>query len=171
MNDYQSFFSRKCWQGIRFRRKFTLDPFSLFLLFRSAFSDFKSQTLLFPFACYLLSSCVSIAPKSDCLTVDQVRSLGRNENVSVCGQLTYGFENKNLYASREDAEKFKFKHCIAVGLADKFDSSQLVEMSGKWVRVTGLLTQQSCPKDSICPAACSNVGIFVKTVEVVPPSK
>jgi hypothetical protein len=117
------------------------------------------------FACTLLTACSSNTLRSDCLDVDEVRTGQRTGTASVCGYLSYRFEDKNLYSSAIAAENYDNRQCIAVGLAPGFDSTKLRALSGRPVRLTGRLTDHACPEGAICSASCSQIGIFVEDVQ------
>jgi len=55
---------------------------------------------------------------------------------------------------------------MSVGKAKEY-SGDLGKFDGKWVRVSGRVVEKFCPSGVICPAACSDFGIFVDTVEEI----
>tara|TARA_R110002049_G_scaffold305960_1_gene503647 strand:+ start:502 stop:903 length:402 start_codon:yes stop_codon:yes gene_type:complete len=86
------------------------------------------------------------------------------ETVSIRGYLSYDFEDKNLYASERHARDYDQDHCISIGVAN--DAIPDLEGSNdQWVTVSGTLTDDFCPPDTICMASCSQVGIFVEALQ------
>jgi hypothetical protein len=120
--------------------------------------------------CTAACSSLQISRQDQCVSVDRALSEINDTNgtqIAVCGFLKYEFEDKNLYVSKRDANQQLFRNCISLGKASDY-SGDLEKLNGKWVRVTGLATSKICPADSICQAACSDSGVYVRTVETIP---
>lgn len=113
------------------------------------------------------SACSSMmADQSQCVSVDSVLSHISSTNgsdISVCGFLKYEFEDRNLYASEKDAEAQASRNCISLGKVEDF-SEDISSFSGQWVRVSGVASSKFCPMGTLCPASCSDTGIFVKSI-------
>ena len=87
--------------------------------------------------------------------------------VAVCGYLKYDFEDKNLYQSARAAEAFVDSQCVAIGTYEGM-RIDLPSFRDSWVRVTGVVSADFCPPDTICSSSCSLIGVFVKEVERLP---
>jgi len=116
----------------------------------------------------LLTSCTNMAGAghNECINVDEVKSKSSSlagKDVAVCGYLAYRFEDKNLYGSLADAKAQRNERCISVGYKEQA-SIALDKFDNMPVRLFGELVNDFCPPDSICPASCSNVGIFAKEI-------
>lgn len=129
-------------------------------------------TLSFSLLCFG-AGCVAAGARKDiheepqCVSVDQaLSSIGSAEGdvVSVCGFFKYEFEDKNLYSTERAARDQSSKHCLAIGKREGF-SEDLSAWTGQRVRISGILTADFCPPGTLCPAACSNSGVFVETIE------
>lgn len=102
----------------------------------------------------------------ECKSVDDVRANIEQFNgseVSVCGFLKYGFEDKNLYHSPDAAKQYSDRQCLSIGIRE----GAVVDLSAssdRWVRINGFATAEFCPKDTICSSSCSKEGVFVKSV-------
>lgn len=115
-----------------------------------------------------LTSCAPAKPfnHEPCRSVDQVLSEIKalnGQEVTVCGVLRYEFEDRNLYANQRAARQRSDTHCLAIGLAQGF-SEDLSLLSDRPVWISGTATSDFCPEGTLCTAACSDTGIFVKAI-------
>ena len=85
------------------------------------------------------------------------------ETVRIEGYLSYAFEDKNLYESKKFDQDYDQKHCVSIGHRGDAEAD-LKASDERYVTVEGVLTDQFCPKDTICSASCSEIGIFVERV-------
>ena len=87
-------------------------------------------------------------------------------DVPVCGYLNYRFENENLFANERAALRHDKNRCISVGLAGGF-SEDLSAFNGKYVHILGKVTTDICQPGNVCLAACSDTGVYVKSVRLL----
>lgn len=101
----------------------------------------------------------------NCVGVSEALSMEPDRDpVSVCGVLKYAFEDKNLYESENAAREQSSRKCISIGKASDLEDD-LAHYDGRWVRVQGQVVRPFCPDGVICPAACSDIGIFVSVIQ------
>jgi hypothetical protein len=116
-----------------------------------------------------VSAC-SVAPDFEaesCRSVDYVRANVEQLDgleVALCGYLKYEFEDKNLYQSPKAAKQYSDKQCLSLGMREGANVD-LPSLSERWVRIDGVVAADFCPKDTICPSACSKIGVFAKDVK------
>lgn len=115
----------------------------------------------------IIGGCAGSPSESGVINVDAAlenASALSGARVQVRGYLAYGFEDHNLYASHRHARDYDQDHCISIGIAT--DATPGLESAdGQWVTIEGILTDDFCPPDTICMASCSDVGVFVETVQ------
>jgi len=88
------------------------------------------------------------------------------QRILVEGYLKYEFEDHNLYAAQRYALEWSRDHCISIGLSRNAEPD-LESASGQWVIITGILSNEFCPPNSICTFSCSQrIGVFVENVQV-----
>jgi hypothetical protein len=101
-----------------------------------------------------------------CRSIDYVKAnieqLDGSE-VVVCGYLKYEFEDKNLYQSPKAAKQYSEKQCLSLGTRE--GTSVDTSLSGRWVRISGVVAADFCPKDTICSSSCSKNGVFMKDMK------
>jgi hypothetical protein len=104
-----------------------------------------------------------------CLTVPEVLARTAqlaDQEVLVCGFLKYEFEDENLYSTRAVRESEEDEgQCLSVGRAAGTSLDLLPSANNREVLVRGIVRTDACPDGYVCPASCSDQGIFVSSVQ------
>lgn len=90
-------------------------------------------------------------------------NMDNGEPVQMYGYLRVGFEDINLYSSRNAAREHTRGKCVAVDLSD-VPQSTILQYSNKFVVIRGRWVTDICPKGAICQSSCTDDGVLVKHI-------
>lgn len=108
-----------------------------------------------------------VAIPRKCISVDDLRhgvDAGMGREFAVCGVLKYQFEDTNLYANSDAANLGSSKHCVSLITSNEIIMKKLALLNGGEVLVSGIATNEACPKGSLCLSYCSSLGIKIENV-------
>jgi hypothetical protein len=111
---------------------------------------------------------INSSSENKCLRVNDIlqqSNIYNNKSTNVCGHLTFKHEDINLYSNKKSARQHLRKECVSVAYIPEIQG-KLLQFSGKNVIVHGIVKENICPKDSICLASCSDIGIVVDSVKL-----
>jgi hypothetical protein len=86
--------------------------------------------------------------------------------VTVIGYLKFGFENRNLYPSKNWRADLRRGECLPIGVRSSNSTllAQAAQLDGRRVAVTGSIDRVTQP-DEINASFCKGVGLIAENIE------
>lgn len=113
----------------------------------------------------LLSGCVAASPQPKDFE-DTEQFLG--QNIVIRGYLKFGFENRNLFPTKNWERDWDKGQCvpIGIGVSEPDKSSLAKELENRYVEISGTI-EKLIADDEINVSFCKEVGLRVHQLQVI----